>query len=209
LAFVFNTRQVYNLGMSNFNDGSILICFAMKAEAQNFFQDEHVLYTGLGKVNATYTLMQRLRVLERDGRKRPSCVLNFGTAGSRVFKSQSVVECVSFIQRDIDFSAVGFLKGETPFESMPAVIEVPRRFPQLPKAICGTGDSVVTDMTSLPCDVVDMEAYALAKVCRLEGIPFSAIKFITDGADSEFHSDWKSNLPLAAKAFWKVYKDQA
>ena len=39
-----------------------------------------------------------------------------------------------------------------------------------------------------------MEAYALAKVCHLRGIPFVSFKYITDGADEQAHEDWEANL---------------
>jgi len=39
-----------------------------------------------------------------------------------------------------------------------------------------------------------MEAYALAKVCYKEKIPFVSFKYITDGADEQAHEDWEKNL---------------
>ena len=56
-------------------------------------------------------------------------------------------------------------------------------------------------------DVVDMEAYALAKVCFFEGVPFACAKYVTDGADSKAATDWNANLPLAAEAFVTLYRD--
>ena len=38
-------------------------------------------------------------------------------------------------------------------------------FKHLPSAVCGSGDSFATRPTDMDCGVVDMEAYALAKVC--------------------------------------------
>ena len=43
-------------------------------------------------------------------------------------------------------------------------------------------------------DVIDMEAYALAKVCRSYGIPFVSFKYITDGADGDAGIDWEQNV---------------
>jgi len=56
-------------------------------------------------------------------------------------------------------------------------------------------------MPEITCDVVDMEAYALAKVCTLEEIRFTSVKYITDGADDNASVDWESNLKHAAKCF--------
>ena len=37
------------------------------------------------------------------------------------------------------------------------------------------------------CDVVDMEGYALAKVCHKLGVRLISVKYITDGADDTAH----------------------
>jgi adenosylhomocysteine nucleosidase len=55
-----------------------------------------------------------------------------------------------------------------------------------------------------PADSVDMEAYALAKVCLHEQIPFACVKYITDGADGAASCDWENNLKDAAMAFSRL-----
>jgi adenosylhomocysteine nucleosidase len=50
-----------------------------------------------------------------------------------------------------------------------------------------------------------MEAYAYAKVCRLEGARFACAKYITDGADHAAAGDWSANLSAAAAAFWRIF----
>jgi adenosylhomocysteine nucleosidase len=50
-------------------------------------------------------------------------------------------------------------------------------------------------------DLVDMEAYALAKVCKLEGIDFRCFKYITDNANDNAPSDWIDNCKKGAKLF--------
>jgi adenosylhomocysteine nucleosidase len=61
------------------------------------------------------------------------------------------------------------------------------------------------------CDVVDMEGYALAKVCWLEGAAFTSVKYVTDGADHASGQDWHGNLKLAADRFlalyWELFAD--
>jgi len=51
-----------------------------------------------------------------------------------------------------------------------------------------------------------MEAYALAKVCHLEGAAFGCAKYVTDGADGSAAEDWQRNLPRAAEVFWQLYE---
>jgi adenosylhomocysteine nucleosidase len=126
----------------------------------------------------------------------PKLVINYGTAGSRKIKKKQLVDCTKFIQRDMDVTGLGFMKGETPFESdPPLIIESTSEFnPIGRKASCGSGDSFVEDRTNYYGEVVDMEAYALAKVCYHYDIPFISFKYITDGADEQSHEDWEKNL---------------
>ena len=53
----------------------------------------------------------------------------------------------------------------------------------------------------LATDVVDMEAYSLAKVCRNFEVPFISFKYITDGADDEADSDWETNVKNGVEIF--------
>lgn len=189
-------------------EGSILIVMALEAEAQGLFRSRgaDVLFTGVGKVNAAYQLTRRLGV-ERGLGNKP-LVVNLGTAGSRHFKRGSVVACRRFVQRDMDVTGLGFALGHTPFENaVPAELEFPEYFPALPHAVCGTGDRFEAHAEALLWDVIDMEAYALAKVCFLEGLPFACAKFITDGADGSAGSDWQANLPVAARQFILLYEE--
>jgi adenosylhomocysteine nucleosidase len=105
----------------------------------------------------------------------------------------------------MDVSGLGFAVGTTPFEDVPAMLEFEPLFNDLPEGVCGTGDRFETGKPVVICDVIDMEAYALAKVCHLEGAEFGAVKFVTDGADGNAGVDWHANLPRAARAFAAHY----
>jgi adenosylhomocysteine nucleosidase len=183
----------------------ILIVMALEAEAQGRFTSEPVCFTGVGKVNAAYRLTRRL--VEERALGRTPLVLNFGTAGSRALGRGSVVACRRFIQRDMDVRELGFSLGETPFEEhLPRELEFDAVFDDLPHAVCASADRFETLDHASEWEVIDMEAFALAKVCRMEGVQFACAKFITDGADSNASSDWQTNLPHAAEAFWKLYE---
>jgi adenosylhomocysteine nucleosidase len=186
---------------------STLIVMALEVEGQGVFERAGVpvLYTGLGKVNAALALMRALRDRRHEGRTMP-LVINFGTAGSHVLKTGSLVSCHQFVQRDMDVSGIGYPLGVTPFEEIPSRIEFPTVFNDLPPALCGSGDSFQTGVAKLHCEVIDMEAYALAKVCHLEGAGFGCAKYVTDGADGSAAEDWQRNLPHAAAAFWQLYE---
>ena len=57
-------------------------------------------------------------------------------------------------------------------------------------------------------DVVDMEAYAIAKVCKLENIEFKCFKYISDNADENADNDWNKNLAKGASAFANLINAQ-
>ena len=50
-------------------------------------------------------------------------------------------------------------------------------------------------------DVVDMEAYAIAKVCTIKKVKFRCFKYISDNANDSADNDWNENLKIAAKKF--------
>ena len=186
----------------------VLIVMALSVESQGIFERAGVpvLFSGLGKVNATLALTRRLTEYRAAGSPLPR-VVNFGSAGSRHFSTGALVACRRFVQRDMDVSALGFGLGQTPFEDLPTELQFPAVFTHLPDGLCGSGDSFETGAARLHCEVVDMEAYALAKVCYVEGASFACAKYITDGADHAAARDWESNLKHAAVAFWQLYQE--
>ncbi len=185
----------------------LLVVIALEVESQGLFaaRGVQVLYTGIGKINAAMALTRELARYRHDALDLP-LVLNLGTAGSRHFARGTLVECHDFVQRDMDVRALGFAAGHTPFDETPARLAFPRTFPHLPAGICGSGDSFETGEPRVYCEVVDMEAYALAKVCHIEGARFACAKYITDGADETAASDWQESLSHASAAFWQLYE---
>lgn len=175
-----------------------LLVFAMEEESKGHFEHYDVLHTGIGKVNATYALTKAL------SKNKPPIVINLGTAGSPLFPGGSVVCCMNFIQRDMDVQSLGFKPYQTPFSDIPVVIEYGETLPDLPLGTCGSGDNfeIAHDVTDY--NVIDMEAYALARVCQNEGIPFLCLKYISDGADSDASNDWQESLNRAAAALEKA-----
>jgi adenosylhomocysteine nucleosidase len=178
---------------------------ALPMEAQGRFEAHGVpvLFTGVGKVNAAHRLTRTLAAARSNG--DTPLVVNFGTAGSRRFATGAVVACRQFVQRDMDVTGLGFPLHATPFEEVPRVLEFPEVFPELPHGVCGSGDRFESAHQEPDFDVVDMEAYALAKVCHLEAAPFACAKYVTDGADASAANDWQANLPRAADAFLALY----
>ena len=178
----------------------LLVC-ALEVETQGQLDNYDVLYTGVGKVNATLKLTQKFG---KYGSYIPyDLVINYGTAGSRKYKKGELVDCTKFIQRDMDVTGLGFQRGETPFEKQPPlVIETESLFNPIGKnATCGSGDSFVEDRSQYYGEVVDMEAYALSKVCYHYQIPFISFKYISDGADDNANDDWDENVAKGIEVF--------
>ena len=181
---------------------TVLFVMALEAEADGMFQAAAipVLYCGVGKINAAAALAAELTRYRIAGEPLP-LVVNFGSVGSRTLPTRTLLECCRFFQRDMDVRALGFELGRTPYDPLPSVLESEPRFTNLPSYSCGTGDSFATATAELATDVVDMEAYALAKVCHSFGAAFACAKYVTDGADHAAADHWQANVHKAAELF--------
>lgn len=175
-----------------------LFVFALDMEAAGEFEPVTKLYTGCGKVNATYELMKAIH------HNRPQLIINLGSAGSNHFKGSEVVCCTQFIQRDMDATGLGFKKYETPFSTLSTPLECGLKLNGLPEGICGTGDNFETNHFTSDYNVIDMEAYALAYIASQEKIPFLCLKYISDGADGTAAEEWNVQVHQAANAFKKI-----
>ena len=180
----------------------ILTVFALEDETQNLFTNANVLYTGVGKVNASYALTKAIF------QNRPDVIINLGTVGSKNFNYGEMVLCEKFIQRDMNATVFGYENFVTPSDSTPQVLEIPSFVSQLFKnsGTCGTGDSFETKITGDELyNVVDMEAFALAKIAFLEKIPFICVKFVSDGANDKAPSLWSESLQIGAERMRESY----
>ena len=181
----------------------IALIMALPNESKGLFEQAgiDVHYSGIGKVNAAFKAFE---VIQKTG---CTTLLNLGTAGSSHFNAHALVEVTQFVQRDMDVSALGFAVGVTPMDNdHPAEIALEPFFQHLPQGICGTGDSFETVLPKVPCNLVDMEGYALAKVCQKLGVRLVSVKYITDGANDTAHLDWEENLLLGARKLLSLYQ---
>ena len=185
---------------------STLVVVALPVESAGVFEAAGipVLYCGVGKVNAAIALTRELTRYAERGHAMPQ-VLNFGSAGSRRYAAGVLVGCHEFVQRDMDVRGLGFELGVTPYDEAPFCLRFEPVFNHLPQALCGSGDSFATGVIDMDCAVVDMEAYALAKVCWYEKAQFACVKYVSDGADHAAAGDWQQNLHKAADEFLRLY----
>ena len=182
---------------------NILIVSALHRELPDLKVNTNysVIYTDVGKINATYSLMKSIHTYEELYGQHYDLVINYGTAASKTYSG--LVDCTKFIQRDMDATPMGFKIGETPFDKEPSMIDFSHIKNPIGKNLCCyTGDSFVTDMTPYD-DVVDMESYALAKTCRNLGIDFVSYKYISDDGNAD---DWEKNCGKGVEEFKKVLK---
>lgn len=163
----------------------ILYVFALEEEAGTEFQFENVLFTGIGGINAAYALTKKIGELDEDIFTNIDLVLNLGTAGGKYHSQGTIVNPTIFKHLHSGTTNNETYKGKQLFKYFGC------------PTTCYSSDEFVTDAKN---HVVDMEAYALAKVCHNEGIPFACLKYITDNSDQTALSDWEANLPKAAKA---------
>ena len=185
----------------------IVVVIALRVESSGVFEAAGVpvLYCGVGKVNAAIALTKELSRYVHQGEEMP-LVVNFGSAGSRCYAPGTLVACQEFVQRDMDVSGLGFALGVTPYDEAPSSLLYDPVFTDLPAAVCGSGDSFATADIEVNCTVIDMEAYALAKVCWHENARFACVKYVTDGADHTAADDWQRNVHVAAEEFLQLYR---
>lgn len=156
-----------------------IILVAVPDEAPGLRHMMNVFYTGVGKVNAALTAAQ---VIER---YQPDRVINVGTAGG-ITVGTGLHECTRFVQRDILCHGLGCSPGQTPFEDDIILTTGTTGL------VCSTGDDfVMTPELDIPVDLVDMEAYAIAKACLRNRVEFRCFKYITDRADHSAHTVWQ------------------
>jgi adenosylhomocysteine nucleosidase len=146
-----------------------IILLAMPEEAPNLIGVPNVFYTGVGKVNAAIVAATLIE------RHKPKRVFNFGTAGGIGVQRGKIYKCTYFSQRDVILG--GCILGPQA-EELHAPIKIGTDGVRL-----STGDNFVTDTYGIIADIVDMEAFAIAKACQNANVEFICYKYISDMAD--------------------------
>ena len=147
-----------------------------------------IYLSGCGKVNAAIATMEAIDA----GAKK---IINYGTAGA-VGNISGLVEVTGYVDRDMDVRPLGFRLGQTPFEEG---IRIGRK-----GLVVGSGDSFAVGKPEIECDIVDMEAYAIARVCKKYDVEFRCFKYISDKADENAASDWIENIRKGNQLFQEL-----
>jgi len=156
------------------------------------------LMTGVGPVEAAVAVTHELARLEAAD-QLPQMVVSLGSAGSRRLPQLAVFQATRIAYRDMDASALGFAKGETPFLHLPAELSPGLVVPGIPQASLATGASIVSGRAydTIDADMVDMETYAVLRACQRFTLPLVALRGISDGAEELREvSDWTRYLHI-------------
>lgn len=171
-----------------------IILVALPEELDASLVDCPVVYTGVGLSNAA------MMTYEAITKYKPQQIINYGSAGT--LKSVSGLLTVAAVcQRDANCEPLrerGFMLGENIlyYQSGQSGVR------------CGSGNNFVTDpdtWTRDHCDIVDMELWAIAKVCDRLNTPWISKKWISDNADSEAATTWEDSLAAGQEEFLKWF----
>ena len=167
----------------------ILIVYAIPQEKIEVnIPNAEVIYveTGMGKVNAAKKTMRAICEYH------PDMVINAGSAGTLNHKVGDIIVCNRFIDRDLRKVTLDGVVSELEFDRD----AINRIFTghQLVYGTCNTGDSFITEGNDIEGDVIDMESYAEADVCREMGVPFFAVKYVTDIVGQNSSQEWFAKL---------------
>jgi adenosylhomocysteine nucleosidase len=158
-----------------------IVLVAIREEAPDLAHMMNLFYTGVGKVNAAMVASEVI------AKYRPQRIINFGTAGG-ITVPPGFYQCTQFVQRDMTCEALGCVPGQTPFETDVYL-------GNSTGLTCSTGDNFVMNPNlEIPADLVDMEAYAIAKACAKYGVEFVCWKYISDQANQTAHNDWQQQV---------------
>lgn len=172
----------------------LLITHAIKAEYVPITIDgckvAHI-FTGIGKAAAAMNLTRAIC------ENRPDYVINIGTAGTLNHSVGDIITCNRFVDRDFQVTHLPGIDFEITVETTQVCELLPegwKRMIQKAAGTCNTGDSFVTEVAHFDGDVVDMEAYAQALVCRELSVPFVAVKYVTDIIGKNSVQHWEDKL---------------
>lgn len=170
-----------------------LILIALEKEAPVLTKMPGVFLTGVGKVSAAITATRLIH------EHKPKRVFNFGTAGGITVDHGGIFKCSKFSQRD--FHVSGCLISQDSFDLFDSIM-----FPHSRDGLhLSTGDNFVTDPDDAKgADLVDMEAYAIARACLEADVEFYCYKYVSDAADENAANHFMDNINKGEEYYFDV-----
>lgn len=170
-----------------------LILLAMPEEAPGLVGKSNVFYTGVGKVNAAIVAATLIE------RHKPKRVFNFGAAGGITTTHGGIYKCTEFSQRDVILG--GCVTGPQADELHRPIILGTDGYE------VSTGDNFVTDTYGIIADIVDMEAFSIAKACQIAGVEFICYKYISDMADDNAADHFTDHVHKGEEHYLAILKE--
>ena len=154
-----------------------IILIALEAESPEMASWDNVFFTDVGKINAAITAATLIE------RYKPKRVWNFGTCGG-ITLGKGLHQMHNFVERD-----------RSPCPASLEIFQEDNLISFGEGYTCSTGDDFVMDPNlEIPADVVEMEAYAIAKACKRAGVEFRCYKYVSDGANEDSADDWVQSV---------------
>jgi adenosylhomocysteine nucleosidase len=173
-----------------------LIVFALEEEAPNLFKEySNVHCIGVGKVNSAINTVRLCNLYH------PKRIVNMGTAGG-IRLGHGIHRINTVWQHDVNLMALGMQPG-IHFKDSESMIIMPGT-----GKTCASGDIFVTEPNKLrvECDVVDMEAYSVAKVANRLGLDIEIWKYISDPADADAGQTWQEQVSAGESYYRETLK---
>lgn len=133
---------------------------------------------------------------------RPAGIINIGTSGTQRHRIGDILVSTRFVDRDLrrqQFTSVAAeIRSTSPLPyTLPSFVDGARKDGDY---VVNTGDDFVTAAEHVEGDVIDMEAFACAAVAETFGLPFVAVKYVTDVIGQNSMAAWEARLADARAA---------
>lgn len=168
-----------------------IVAVHKEVNTQTTILDYPVIFSGVGKINATIAACKAFSGGYDE-------VINIGSCGSKNHKAGEILK-VGQVFQDIDATPLSQY-GLTPFEAASDQIVLDAMSP----ITCFTTDYFYDDDQTNKyspyylnminrCSIFDMECFALAKVCKRFNIKFTSYKWVSDDGNA---SNWENNCKI-------------
>jgi len=172
---------------------TIFVTYAVKEELIPLHAEGceiHYIRTGVGKTRSAALLTRDIC------RQTPDFVLNIGTAGTVAHQVGDVFIPHCFMDRDYEATKLPGLEYEMDGDVLLGNNNQVKDWVQAyeKRGICSTGDTFIIEISTFSADVIDMEAFAQAFVCREFNVPFLSVKYVTDIVGQNSVAHWEDKL---------------
>jgi len=186
------------------NKKIFIVAVPDEVDTQGKILEYPVIFSGVGKINATMAAMSALHLGYNE-------IINIGSCGSLRLPVGEIIVKVGQVFQDIDATPLDEY-GVTPFDANSKQIVLDSNS----TISCFTTDYFY-DSSQLSkyspyylemiekCSIFDMECFAIAKVCKRYNVKFSSYKWISDGGD---HSHWKENCKIGFEKVKVILNEQ-